>query len=81
MLATLVGTGAAELALEPLREQTQQLGPADDCFSVTRLGEVLVCRYLGYSSEAAKRFFSATWAFWRQAVSGRRTVAPRIWAT
>jgi len=81
VLATLVGTGAAELALEPLREHAQQLGPADDCFSVTRLGEVLVCRYLGYSSEAAKRFFSAAWAVLRQAVSGRRTVPPRIWAT
>jgi urease accessory protein len=81
VLATLVGTGAADLALEPLREQAQQLGPADDCFSVTRLGEVLVCRYLGYSSEAAKRFFCAAWAFLRQAVSGRGTVPPRIWAT
>ena len=57
------------------------LGPVDDWLSVTRLGEVLVCRYLGYSSEAAKRFFSAAWAVLRQAVSGRRTVPPRIWAT
>jgi urease accessory protein len=81
VLATLVGTGAAELALEAVREHAQQLGPADDCFSVTRLGEVLVCRYLGYSSEAAKRFFCAAWAFLRQAVSGRGTVPPRIWAT
>jgi len=54
---------------------------AVDWLSVTRLGEVLVCRYLGYSSEAAKRFFSAAWAVLRQAVSGRRTVPPRIWAT
>ena len=81
VLATLVGTGAADLALDPLREGAQQLGPADDCFSVTRLGEVLVCRYLGYSSEAAKRFFCMAWAALRQAVSARKAVPPRIWAT
>lgn len=81
VLATLVATGAAELALEDLRERAQQLGPAEECFSATRLGEVLVCRYLGYSSEEAKRFFSAAWTILRQAVSGRRTVPPRIWAT
>ena len=81
VLATLVATGATELAIENLRERAQQLGPADECFSVTRLGEVLVGRYLGYSTEEAKRFFSAAWTILRQAVSGRRTVPPRIWAT
>ncbi|MEY4550961.1 MAG: hypothetical protein RL685_7156, partial [Pseudomonadota bacterium] len=45
------------------------------------LGEVLVCRYLGYSAETAKRLFSAAWAALRQTVSGRDAVQPRIWAT
>ena len=55
--------------------------PDADWQSVTRLGEVLVCRYLGYSAEAAKRSFSAVWALLRPAVSGRKAVPPRVWAT
>jgi len=81
VLGTLVCTGAEQLSLEGLRESTAQLGTQDDWFSVTRLGEVLVGRYLGYSAETAKRFFSAAWTVWRKAVSGRNTIPPRIWAT
>jgi urease accessory protein len=55
--------------------------PNADWQSVTRLGEVLVCRYLGYSAEAAKRSFSAVWTLLRPAVSGRKAVPPRVWAT
>ena len=55
--------------------------PDGDWQSVTRLGEVLVCRYLGYSAEAAKRSFSAVWAILRPSVSGRKAVPPRVWAT
>lgn len=55
--------------------------PDADWHSATRLGEVLVCRYLGYSAEAAKRAFSAVWAILRPAVSGRKAVPPRVWAT
>jgi urease accessory protein len=81
VLGTLVSTGAEQLPLDSLREGTAQLGTQDDWFSVTRLGEVLVCRYLGYSAETAKRFFSAAWTLSRRAVSGRNTSPPRIWAT
>lgn len=81
VLGTLVCTGAEHLPLEDLRQSTAQLGAEDDFFSVTRLGEVLVCRYLGYSAETAKRFFSAAWTVSRKAVSGRNTTPPRIWAT
>ncbi|MEY2931880.1 MAG: hypothetical protein RL033_2629 [Pseudomonadota bacterium] len=81
VLATLVGTGAQSLSLDELRALTEQLGGERDWFSATRLGEVLVCRYLGYSAETAKRLFSAAWATLRQTVSGRDAVQPRIWAT
>jgi urease accessory protein len=81
VLGTLVGTGAEQLSLDGLREDTAQLGREGDWFSATRLGEVLVCRYLGYSAEAAKRFFFAAWAVLRKSVSGRNPVPPRIWAT
>jgi urease accessory protein len=81
VLATLVATGAEQLSLDALRADTAALGRANDWFSVTRLGEVLVCRYLGYSAETAKRLFCAAWAVLRKSVSGRNTVPPRIWAT
>jgi urease accessory protein len=81
VLGTLVVTGADQLPLDALREGAAQLGTEDDWFSVTRLGEVLVCRYLGYSAEAAKRSFCAVWAMLRPSVSGRKAVPPRVWAT
>jgi len=81
VLGTLVGTGAERLSLDELRADTAGLGRANDWFSVTRLGEVLVCRYLGYSAETAKRFFCTVWAVLRKTVCGRNTVPPRIWAT
>jgi urease accessory protein len=85
VLGTLVSSGAENVSLDDLRGAAERLaaalGPVDDWLSVTRLGEVLVCRYLGYSAETAKRFFSALWALLRPALSGRTAVPPRIWAT
>jgi urease accessory protein len=90
VVGTMLGTGAQNVSLEALRPETlcpgspcseTPLGPGDDWLSVTRLGEVLVCRYLGYSAETAKRFFSAAWAVLRPSLSGRTAVHPRIWAT
>jgi urease accessory protein len=81
VLATMVGTGAERFALDELRASSERLSSNDDWFSATKLGEVLVCRYLGYSAETAKRLFSAAWAALRPAVSGRNAVQPRIWAT
>jgi urease accessory protein len=81
VLGTLVGTGAERLAIDQLRATAEPLGTDQDWFSATLLGEVLVCRYLGYSAETAKRIFSAAWAALRQTVSGRDAIQPRIWAT
>lgn len=79
VVGTLVATGArVELALE-----VRALIPSarEDWFSVTLLGEVLVCRYLGYSAESARHFFCKSWALLRDRISGRQANAPRIWAT
>lgn len=81
VLATLVGTGAQHVSLAELRAAAEPLGTEQDWFSATLLGEVLVCRYLGYSAETAKRLFTAAWAALRQTVSGRGAIQPRIWAT
>lgn len=49
--------------------------------AVTRLPGLLVARYLGPSSEAAREYFAALWAAWRPHYRGRPAVAPRIWNT
>lgn len=49
--------------------------------AVTLLPEVLVGRYLGASSEAAKRYFVALWQILRPALLGREGIEPRIWRT
>jgi urease accessory protein len=83
VLGTLVATGTPQGLIEVLRQMLPE-SPAPeterDWFAVTQLGEVLVCRYLGYSAEVAKRHFCAVWAKLRWAASGQKAVAPRIWA-
>jgi urease accessory protein len=49
--------------------------------AVTRLPSVMVARYLGDSSEAARQYFVAIWQRLRLVVAGRAAVAPRIWNT
>jgi urease accessory protein len=49
--------------------------------AVTRVPGVLVARFLGNSSEAARQYFVALWACVRPVVAGREAVAPRIWST
>ena len=49
--------------------------------AVTCLPGVLVARYLGASSEAAREYFARLWSIVRPALAGRDAVAPRIWQT
>lgn len=49
--------------------------------AVTRLPGVIVARYLGDSSEAARRYFVAMWRQVRPVVAGRTAIEPRIWRT
>jgi urease accessory protein len=49
--------------------------------AVTRLPQLLVARYLGDSSEAARRYFTALWSILRPALAGREAQEPRIWRT
>lgn len=63
--------------LEPLRE----LQPTSGSGAVTLLPGLLLARYLGDSSEAARRYFSALWRILRPALTGRDATEPRIWRT
>jgi urease accessory protein len=49
--------------------------------SVTRLPGLMVARYRGDSTEAARGYFTALWARVREPVMGRAAVEPRIWRT
>ncbi|MEJ2174008.1 MAG: urease accessory protein UreD [bacterium] len=48
---------------------------------VTRLPQLLVARYLGDSSEAARNYFVALWRVLRPALTGYEAIEPRIWST
>jgi urease accessory protein len=49
--------------------------------AVTQLPGVLLARYLGDSSEGAKRLFTQLWMVLRPALFGREAQPPRIWRT
>ncbi len=48
---------------------------------LTALPDMLVARYLGHSSEAARQWFVALWQTLRPALTGREARLPRIWNT
>lgn len=57
------------------------VAPAAGEAAVTLLPGVLLARYLGDSSEAAKRYFTELWRRLRPTLTGRDAVEPRIWRT
>jgi len=65
-----------------LLETCRAIAPADGgSHALTALPGLLVARYLGDSSEAARHWFTALWAILRPACCGRPAVTPRIWNT
>ena len=63
--------------LDKLREQE----PTHGAGAVTLLPGILLARYLGDSTEAARRYFIALWRILRPALTGRDAIEPRIWRT
>lgn len=63
--------------LEKMREQHPVAGRG----AVTLLPGVLLARYLGGSTEAARHYFIALWRILRPALCGRDATEPRIWRT
>lgn len=80
---SVVGTliAAAPLLSAALVGQCRQTAPIAGDGAVTLLPGVLVGRYLGDSSEMAKRYFIELWRVLRPALLGREMVEPRIWRT
>jgi urease accessory protein len=64
-----------------LVSETRKPQPESGRGAVTLLPGVLLARYLGDSSEAARRYFAALWRLLRPRLAGRDAVEPRIWQT
>jgi urease accessory protein len=85
--ATVCGTllcSFPELPLQAaaLLEACRRIAPADGAnHGLSALPGMLVARYLGNSSEAARLWFVELWAILRPACCGRPAVIPRIWNT
>lgn len=56
-------------------------GNGEAAYGVTQMKSVVVVRYLGDSSEAARRLMISAWQMLRPALSGREAIVPRIWNT
>lgn len=69
---------------DALLSELRAIVPAHDpagIAGITRVGSMVVIRYLGNSSEMAKKYFVAVWSVLRPAVTGREASVPRIWNT
>jgi len=65
-----------------LLEACRKIIPADAAnHGLSALHGMLVARYLGDSSEAARHWFADLWAILRPACCGRPGIFPRIWNT
>ena len=59
----------------------RSLSPRRGMGACSRLPGLLIARYRGDSSEAAREYFTALWTRLREPVLGRAAVEPRIWRT
>ena len=65
-----------------LLEACRKVVPADGAnHGLSALPGMLVVRYLGDNSEAARLWFARLWTILRPACCGRLAVTPRIWNT
>lgn len=77
--ATLIAIGnvVPAMVIGALREA----GNSEAHYGVTQMKSVVVVRYLGDSSEAARRLMISAWQMLRPALTGREAIVPRIWNT
>lgn len=79
---TLIATLPPSFEAAPLLDACRARTPADAAdHGITRLPGLLLARYLGHSSEAARHWFIELWHLLRPALLGRAAVSPRIWTT
>jgi urease accessory protein len=66
---------------QEILNETRKPKPESGRGAVTLLPGILLARYLGDSSEAARRYFSALWRILRPRLTGLEAIEPRIWQT
>ncbi len=66
---------------QALLHETRKAEPEHGQGAVTLLPGILLARYIGDSSEAARRYCIALWRILRPALTGRQAIEPRIWRT
>jgi urease accessory protein len=64
-----------------LATEMRKIDPETGRGAVTLLPGILLARYLGDSTEAARRYFIALWRILRPELAGRDAIEPRIWST
>jgi urease accessory protein len=81
--ATLIAVGknCSTAQLNAMREQAVTISGDARCFGVTQTKSVTVARYLGHSSELAKKLMVGVWRQLRPIVLEREAVVPRLWHT
>jgi len=81
--ATLIAVGKpvpAEL-LNEARENAAEISDRRGDFGISQLTSLVVARYLGNSSEIARRVMLNSWGLIRPAMLGRQAMVPRMWNT
>ena len=66
---------------QALLHETRKMEPEHGRGAVTLLPGILLARYLGDSTEAARRYFIELWRILRPALTGRDAIEPRSWRT
>jgi len=66
---------------QELLVEARKINPETGRGAVTLLPGVLLARYLGDSTEAARRYFISLWRILRPRLAGLEAVEPRIWRT
>lgn len=70
----------AEALLDSLRAAVAG-PPAASMTAITRIGDLVVGRFLGHSAQRGRQQFLRLWELLRPALLGRPACPPRIWAT
>ena len=79
VVATFIATNCKSGMLESVAKVTPQEKEA--LYGVTLMEDLLVARYLGYSTFAARALFTQIWKILRPEIINKEACLPRIWAT
>ncbi len=67
--------------IEALRENASTVAGDSGLFGVSQVNSVIIARYLGDSSEVARKVMLKVWEVLRPELLGKKAVTPRMWNT